>query len=155
MLLLATLLLAGCTSLTYVTQAAVGQEQLEMRARDIDEVVREKRVDPRTRGLLEQVPRIKRFAEAHGLAATTNYTKYARVDGPAVVWVTSASDPLRFQSKTWHFPLVGGFTYLGWFHRKQADAFGEELRREGWTSTCGARGRTRPRASSRTRSSRR
>src|SRR5438105_9914461 len=84
---------AGCTSLRYVTQAAVGQEDLGMRARDIDELVREKRVDARTRGLLSEVARIKRFGEEHGLTATTNYTKYVRVDGPAVVWVVSASDP--------------------------------------------------------------
>jgi predicted aminopeptidase len=124
---------SACSSLSYVTQAAVGQDDLIERARDIDDLVREDRLDSRTRRLLSQVPLIKRFGERHGLKATTNYTQYVRVrgDGGAVVWVVSASDPLRFRSKTWSFPLVGSFTYLGWFKRDAADAFAADLLREG------------------------
>ncbi len=121
---------SGCTSLSYVTQAAVGQNDLVVRARSIDDLVREERVGPRTRRLLSEVPLIKRFGERHGLTATTNYTQYVRVNGPAVVWVVSASEPLRFHSKSWSFPLVGSFTYLGWFKRSAADAFATTLRRE-------------------------
>ncbi len=122
----------ACTSLAYVTQAAAGEEDLEVRARDIDWLISEKRVDRRMRGLLGEVPQMKRFGEAHGLRATSNYTKYVRVDGSAVVWVVSASEPLRFASKEWSFPLVGSFTYLGWFHRPDADRFAAGLRAEGW-----------------------
>ena len=55
-----------------------------------------------------------------------------RIDRPNVVWVVSASDPLRFHSKTWTFPLVGSFTYLGWFKTDEAKTFAESLKREGW-----------------------
>ncbi|HEY2511424.1 MAG TPA: aminopeptidase [Polyangiaceae bacterium] len=123
---------SGCTSLAYVTQAAVGQNDLSIRARDIDELVRDKHVSPRMRELLSEVALIKRYGERHGLTATTNYTKYVRVDRPAVVWVVSASEPLRFHSKIWSFPLVGSFTYLGWFKRDAADGFAKDLREEGW-----------------------
>jgi predicted aminopeptidase len=122
---------SGCTGLSYVTQAAVGQDDLLVRARDIGELVREKRVGPRTRRLLSEVTLIKRFGERHGLKATTNYTQYVRVNGSAIVWVVSASDPLRFHSTTWTFPLVGSFTYLGWFKRAPADTFAAGLRRDG------------------------
>jgi predicted aminopeptidase len=130
--LIALALGTGCSSLRYVTQASAGQYDLMTRAQDIDMLVREKRVDPRTRDLLSQVPVIKAFGERHGLKATKNYTEYVRLDRTAAVWVVSASDPLRFRSKSWSFPFVGSFTYLGWFKRDEADAFAEELRREGW-----------------------
>jgi predicted aminopeptidase len=120
----------GCTSLAYVTQAAVGQNDLSVRARDIDTLVRDQRVDARMRRLLSDVADMKRFGESYGLTATTNYTKYVKVNGPAVVWVVSASDPLRFHSKSWSFPLVGSFTYLGWFHKPDAEAFAAELGKE-------------------------
>jgi predicted aminopeptidase len=123
---------SGCGSLRYVTQASVGQYDLMTRARDIDTLVREERVDARTRRLLGQVAAVKAFGERHGLTATSNYTEYVRVDRAAAVWVVSASEPLRFHSKSWSFPIVGSFTYLGWFDRAEADAFGDELRREGW-----------------------
>jgi predicted aminopeptidase len=122
----------SCASLTYITQAAAGQDDLNLRARDIDDLVREKRVDARMRRLLSQVATMKRFGEEHGLKATTNYTKYVRVNRPAVVWVVSASKPLQFKSRRWTFPFVGSFTYLGWFKLSQARAFATELRGDGW-----------------------
>lgn len=125
------LLQASCMKLDYITQAAVGEDDLLVRARDIDDLVREERVSGRMGRLLSQVATIKRFGEARGLTATRNYTKYVRVDRSVAVWVVSASDPLKFRSKSWSFPLVGSFTYLGWFGRKEADAYGAELRAEG------------------------
>jgi predicted aminopeptidase len=130
-LMLFLLLLQGCTSFTYVTQAAAGQVDLNRRARDIDQLVAEKRVDARMRRLLSQVAVIKSFGEKHGLATTRNYTKYVRIDRQAAVWVVSASDPLRFHSRTWSFPLVGSFTALGWFHLDEAKTFAAGLRQEG------------------------
>src|SRR5262245_44367455 len=103
----------GCTSLRYITQASAGQYDLMTRAQDIDMLVREKHVDARTRALLSQVSTMKAFGERHGLKATKNYTEYVRLDRSAAVWVVSASEPLRFRSKSWSFPFVGGFTYLG------------------------------------------
>jgi predicted aminopeptidase len=122
----------GCTGLAYITQAAAGQDDLNRRARDITMLVRDERVGPRMRSLLSQVSVVKKFGERHGLKPTGNYTKYVRIDRPAVVWVVSASEPLRFRSKSWSFPLVGSFTYLGWFQRTQADEFASDLRRAGW-----------------------
>lgn len=126
------LLATSCTGLKYVTQAAAGQYDLMDRARDIDDLVREQHVDARMRRLLSSVALVKSYGEARGLKATTNYTKYVRIDRPAVVWVVSASEPLRFKSKSWSFPFVGSFTFLGWFKRPEADAFANDLRGEGW-----------------------
>jgi predicted aminopeptidase len=121
----------ACTSLAYVTQAAVGHDELLEHSQPIDDLVREKHVGPRLRALLSSVALIKAFGEAHGLTPTRNYTEYVRVDRKELVWVVSASDPLRFHSRSWAFPIVGSFTYLGWFKRDAADAFAEGLRREG------------------------
>jgi predicted aminopeptidase len=122
---------AGCLAFEYIPQAAAGQRDLARRARDIDALVAAGRVDGRLRRLLAQVPAIKSFGERHGLAPTPNYTKYVGVNRPALVWVVSASAPLKFQSRTWSFPFVGSFTYLGWFKRDQADSFARSLAKEG------------------------
>ncbi len=122
---------SGCLAFSYLPQATAGQRDLARRARDIDELVADGRVDSRMRRLLSQVRTIKAFGEAHGLKPTANYRKYVRVEGNALVWVVSASDPLAFRSRTWSFPLVGSFTYLGWFKRKDADAFASDLAKDG------------------------
>ncbi len=123
--------MTGCTKLSYIRQASAGQNDLVVRARSIDLLVSEERVDGKTRRWLSHVAPIKKFGEHYGLAATDNYRKYVRLDRPYVVWVTSASDPLHFKSRSWSFPFVGSFTYLGWFDRKDANAFANDVRAEG------------------------
>lgn len=126
------LALTGCTSARYITQAAAGQEQLNGRGVSIAEVVEEGRLDKRTRALLAHVPRIKAFGERHGLRKTNNYERYVRIGRPAVVWVVSASDPVRFRPRTWKFPVVGSITYTGWFDPREAKDYAKGLEREGW-----------------------
>lgn len=126
------LVASGCTSARYVTQAAAGQEQLNGRGVSIEEIVSEGRLDKRTRALLAHVPRIKAFGERLGLRKTRNYERYIRLGRPAVVWVVSASEPLRFRPRTWSFPIVGSITYTGWFDRHEARSYAAELEREGW-----------------------
>lgn len=123
---------ASCAKMAYIEQAAAGQYDLDQRARDIDHMVREQHVDARMRRLLSEVAKVKRFGEEQGLAATKNYRKFVRIDRDYVVWIVSAAHPLRLRSKSWSFPLVGSFTYLGWFAKKDAIDFAAEMRRKGW-----------------------
>src|SRR5580658_6045937 len=57
--MLVMLSLTGCLALDYLPQAAAGQRDLARRARDIDDLVREGRVEGRLRSLLAQVSIIK------------------------------------------------------------------------------------------------
>lgn len=126
------LLTAGCLPVRYVTQAAAGQEDLNRRGIAIDEVVKGGHLDKRTRGLLAHVAPIKAFGERYGLARTDNYERYVWINRPAVVWVVSACHPLAFRPRAWKFPIVGSITYTGWFDRKEAKAYADELAAKGW-----------------------
>lgn len=123
---------SGCLTARYITQAAAGQEKLNGRGVEIAEIVEGGHLDRRTRELLAHVPRIKAFGERHGLAHTNNYERYLWIGRPAVVWVVSACDPLRFRPKTWRFPIVGSITYTGWFDRGEAKEYADGLAKEGW-----------------------
>jgi len=128
---LALTLLPGCTTAEYLVQAGCGQIDLMLRARDLDATVADERVPERTRLLLGQVSEIKRFGEKNSLRPTNSYHRFVQLDRHVVVWVVTASDPLRFHSRTWWFPIVGRVPYLGWFDRDAAHAFADELRVEG------------------------
>jgi predicted aminopeptidase len=121
----------GCTWMRYVTQASAGQEDLSRRAVDIAPLL-ERDIDHNKKALLERIAPIKAFGERHGLRPTRNYTKYVNLQRPQVIWVVTACDPLRFRPKSFWFPVVGSISYLGWFDRKDADAFGGDLREDGW-----------------------
>jgi len=125
-------LATGCLPVRYVTQAAAGQEDLNRRGIAIDEIVRGEHLDKRTRKLLAHVAPIKAFGERYGLKRTANYERYVWINRPAVVWVVSACHPLAFRPRSWKFPIVGSITYTGWFDRKDAKAYADELAKGGW-----------------------
>jgi len=122
----------GCSSLKIVLQAAKGQLKLSNRTRPISEVVKSDKTPERVKGLLNEINSIKKFGEENGLRKTSNYQDYVEWDDDAVVWVVSACKTLKFEPKSWSFPVIGSLTYIGWFDREDADEQEEELKNEGW-----------------------
>jgi len=102
------------------------------RAKPIPEVLNDERTSPTVKKILGEVGAVKAYADRFGLKPTKNYEDYVHWDGEAASWVVTACQPTRFEVKTWSFPVVGSFNYLGWFDRKDADAHAEKLRAEGW-----------------------
>jgi predicted aminopeptidase len=124
--------LTGCMGARYVAQAACGQIDLMFATRPLESALADENTPPRVRELLSHVASIKRFGERQGLRPTASYSSYADLNRRAAVWVVTASQPLRFEMKSWSFPIVGSVTYLGWFDRGDATEFAGELHDEGW-----------------------
>jgi predicted aminopeptidase len=122
----------GCLQASYLAQAAYGQDDLSFRAEPIQDVLARKSTNPYTRAMLSLIGDVKAFGEQKGIDATGNYRDYVALDRPVVVYVVSASHPLRFESKTWWFPIVGSVPYLGWFNQRDAERFAKELEDDGW-----------------------
>ena len=125
-------LCAGCIPLHVTLQAAEGQLALLAARRPIAGILAERRGPRRVRRLLAEIERVKRFGEANGLRPTENYQDYVQLHRPAVVWVVSACEPLRFIPKTWSFPIAGSFPYLGWFDLQSARDYTRDLEEDGW-----------------------
>ena len=131
-LLVALVCPAGCLQTGYVIQAGLGQMALIGGARDIDKVIADSHTDARTRFLLSEVKPVLRFARENGLKSKGNYRKYVEVDDGAAVWFMATSKELAFEPRVWNFPIVGSFTYLGWFDYYEAHDVKRRLEREGW-----------------------
>ena len=123
---------SGCVSLGYLIQAGKGQLELSNRAKPISEVLKDEKTPFEIKNLLAQVDPIKKMGETYGLKPTKNYTEYVELNRSAAVWVVSACEPLEFKSKEWNFPIVGSFTYLGWFDESGARKFGKVLKAQGF-----------------------
>jgi predicted aminopeptidase len=65
------------------------------------------------------------------LKPTANYREYVQWPGDSVVHVVTVSDALSFRPEVFAFPLVGSFTYIGWFDRNDAEAFASGYRERG------------------------
>jgi predicted aminopeptidase len=123
-----TLAVSGCQSEYYLRQATHGQLDIQTRRVPLDEAANDATLHQRTRELLARVPAIKRFGERHGLRPTDNYTEFSNMRRPHLLWVVSASEPYAFKPVTWSFPIVGNFTYVGYFNRADAEQVARQLR---------------------------
>jgi predicted aminopeptidase len=123
--------LTGCSTAQFLFQAGKGQLMLLNRAKPVDEVVSDERVNESLRSLLSRIPDIRAFGERQGLKPTSNYREYVELPGDSVVHVVTVSDALSFRPEIFSFPLVGSFTYIGWFDRKDAEEFALEYRQRG------------------------
>jgi predicted aminopeptidase len=128
----AALLLPGCFELDYLLQAGEGQLDLVCRARSLSSVADNPDIDPRTRALLAEVPRMKAFGVDAGLVATSNYEDFVDLDRTSVMWVVSAAPELSLTPQRWWLPLTGEVTYLGWFDRGMAERHARDLQADGW-----------------------
>jgi predicted aminopeptidase len=131
-LLLGSVLLSGCSTLSYVAQAAGGQWELVSEARPIPEVLADPKTSDQTRDLLSEVERVRLYAWQRGLKTGTNYRKYVQLDREYPIWFVNASAPLQFRAKVFTFPIVGSFPGLAWFDKKNAERFRDRLSRQGW-----------------------
>jgi len=123
--------LNACSTVHFLYQAGKGQLRLLNRARPLSEVIADPTTDPKLADLLKQVPEIKAFGEKWGLKPTPNYGEYVKLDQDAVVYVVTVSEPLEFKAKVFSFPIVGSFTYIGWFSREDADDFAAQFSKKG------------------------
>jgi len=101
------------------------------RGKPVEEMVEDERVDPALREMLRRIPEIRAFGERNGLKPTPNYREYVELPGDSVVHVVTVSEALKFKPEVFSFPLVGSFTYIGWFDRKDAEDFASAYRQRG------------------------
>ena len=100
----------------YLLQSVKGQLSLLSGARPIAEMLADPKVSTRQKQQFRQVAEVKQFAEtALGLKPTRNYEKYLDLKRDFLVMVLTASPPLKMESKTWWFPVVGTVPYKGYY----------------------------------------
>lgn len=132
-LLLLLLSLTGCEAIGFYTQAARGQWQL-LRAREpIDEVLARASADSPLGQRLQLVEDVRRYAARElALPVDENFSTYADLDRPYVIWNVFAAPELSVQPKTWCYPIAGCVSYRGYFSQQAAEAKAAQLGSEGY-----------------------
>ena len=100
----------------YLLQSVKGQLSLLSGARPIAEMLTDSQVSASQKQQFRQVADVKQFAETTlGLKPTRNYEQYLDLKRDFLVMVLTASPPLKMESKTWWFPVVGTVPYKGYY----------------------------------------
>ncbi len=143
--LLVVLLLASCSSLGYVGQAAWGQGKILVKRQPIIRLIESPDTPPELKEKLRLVERIRDFATSElGLPAGGSYRSYVELppiaggERPtAVVWNVVAAPELSTAPVTWCFPVAGCVSYRGYFSEARARRFGDRLAAEGFDVSVG------------------
>ena len=125
-------MLAGCAQFKYYFQAAQGQYALWSDARPIDDWIGDPSIDPKLKARLEKAKLIRRFAVKElGLPDNASYKHYAALKRQYVLWNVVATPELSLRPVQWCFPIAGCVAYRGYYDKADAEAYAEELRKEG------------------------
>ena len=127
------LLVVGCQSLAYYTQAIGGHLNVMARARPVEEVIADPATDPALKQRLQTARRIREFASRRlGLPDNPSYASYAQIDRPYVVWNVFAAPELSVEPKAECFPFTGCVSYRGFYKEDEARRHAQKLREAGY-----------------------
>jgi predicted aminopeptidase len=125
--------MAGCESVSYYSQAISGQLSLFSRTRAVDDWLADPSTSPELRARLLKARGIREFASrALALPDNGSYSSYAQLDRPYVVWNVYAAGELAVEAKQECFPFAGCVSYRGFFSEADAQKHAEGLRKQGY-----------------------
>ena len=125
--------LAGCETLGYYTQSASGHLELMHAARDIPALLEDPGVPQSLKRKLQRSQQLRQFAVTHlALPDNDSYTRYADVGREALVWSVVATPALGLEPRQWCYPLLGCFSYRGYFSNPDVLEYAQALAAEGW-----------------------
>lgn len=137
-LLLSLLLLTGCESLAYYSQAMQGQWSLWRQRHSIDQLLSDRSTDPDLKQRLLQVQAIRQFASKQLLLPENqSYSYYTDIDRSHVVWNVFAAEKFSVVPKTWCFPIAGCVNYRGYFSERAARNYATKLAAQGYDTYVG------------------
>jgi predicted aminopeptidase len=124
---------SGCAQLGYYAQAVEGQLTLLSEARPIDEWLANPGTEEKLKNRLTKVKEIRHFAATQlGLPDNESYKSYADLKRPYVLWNVVATPALSLKPVQWCFPIAGCVNYRGYYNKREAQAFADELRVQGY-----------------------
>lgn len=117
---------------------ASGQLRVLWNARPVTEVLADPSVPDSVKARLRLVQDIRRFAiDSLGLNDTENYQTFFDQRGKPILWVLTAAERYRLKAVEWRFPVIGAFTYIGYFDHERGLREEADLRARGYDTELG------------------
>ena len=108
--------------LSYGYMQARGQASILLNTRPITEVLTDNVFPDSLKKQLRLITEIKQFAiDSLGLDSSGSYTQLYDQQGLPILWVLTASERYKLAAKEWDFPIIGRFSYKGYFDSTRAN----------------------------------
>ncbi|KAB7730374.1 aminopeptidase [Rudanella paleaurantiibacter] len=123
---------------SYGWMQARGQLRIIANTEPVETVLANPTVPDSVKRKIELIQEIKRFAfDSVGLNPSESYSTYYDQGGKPILWVITAAPPYDLKAKEWSFPILGTFSYKGFFERARADSAVTQLKRSGYDTRVG------------------
>ena len=132
-LIFSLLTVSACSSFGYYMDLMAGHSELMEQQKPIKEILADKEIKPKLRELLETSQNIRNFAtKSLHLPENDSYRLYADLKRHFAVWNVVAAKEFSTKPKKWCFIFVGCLNYRGYFSKDDAEAYANELKKEGY-----------------------
>ena len=132
-LLLVSIFLLSCESVSYYSQAARGQLSIMMGRQDIEALLEDTALSMELREKFTLVLEIRDYAASDMLLpVASNYSSYVDVQREHAVWNVFAAPEFSTQALNWCYPIAGCVSYRGYFSEESAQRYGEKLAEQGF-----------------------
>lgn len=123
---------AGCTSASYYAQSLQGHAGIMTARRDVTKLIEDPSTSEVLRTQMVEARAIRKFAvDELALPDNNSYRSYVDVGQEAVTWAVFAAPELSLAPQTWCFPVYGCVPYRGYFSKKSAAEFAQQLQKQG------------------------
>jgi predicted aminopeptidase len=119
--------------LIYGWDQAAGQLEIIRNSKPVAEVLRDPEVPSEIKRKLTWVGDIRRYAfDTLGIDPNDNYTTFYDQKGKDLLWLVTASEAFELKAVEWQFPILGSFSYKGFFDSLKAVDEAARLRASGY-----------------------
>ena len=109
-----------------------GQLKVINKSRSFEELRKETNFPDSLKAKIKIIEEARKFGmEKLGMKYSENYTKIYDQKGKDILWNVSASYPYKLEAYEWKFPIVGKFSYKGYFDLEKAKKERDRLKNEG------------------------
>ncbi len=132
LVVIAGILLSSCSTIGYYWQAASGEIAILNKRESIQSILNKQNTEDNFRQQLQLIERARSFASSDLLLPDNDsYRYYADLQRPYAIWNVIAAPKLSIEPKEWCFLIAGCVNYRGYFLQQDAQAFADELHKEG------------------------
>lgn len=115
------LVVANYRLVNYGYMQAKGQLTVLWEAKPIGEILSDTLTTDAVKAKIRLMQEIKGYAiDSLGLSSSNNYTTLFDQKGKDILWNLSASEAYKLSSREWSFPIIGTFSYKGFFDLEKA-----------------------------------
>lgn len=132
------LCLFNCKSICYGVQQGIGQLKIVWKSEPLENYLNNAVYPDSLKFKIRLIHEIKQFAiDSLGIYPSKNYTKMYDQKGAPGMYVVTACEPFALEPYQWSFPIVGEFSYKGFFKKKRAIKEAELLKKKGYDTDIG------------------